>query len=226
MKIKKIAIGLLSFCLILGIIFVFKNFFISVSVKYLPTELKNVIKYTLNKKNEFLINSQNINEKLFNDYNVKFLPETQKLKLNFEKYPLQFIPKSEIGYFQKLVEKKANIYKSFYIDGLDNDRLILTDAIGNSYFVSDINNLDLSLKISNILLMLPSIPEVIDKFSSFSLKNLDSILEEFKNKFRGIYINSSNLINVLKNIIEIVELIKIKGSDKKIYAINLLLALP
>lgn len=53
-------------------------------------------------------------------------------------------------------------------------------------------------------------------------KNLDSILEEFKNKFRGIYINSSNLINVLKNIIEIVELIKIKGSDKKIYAINLL----
>ena len=54
------------------------------------------------------------------------------------------------------------------------------------------------------------------------IKNLDSILEEFKNKFRGIYINSSNLINVLKNIIEIVELIKIKGSDKKIYAINLL----
>ena len=53
-------------------------------------------------------------------------------------------------------------------------------------------------------------------------KTLDSILEEFKNKFRGIYINSSNLINVLKNIIEIVELIKIKGSDKKIYAINLL----
>ena len=84
MKIKKIAIGLLSFCLILAIIFVFKNFFISVSVKYLPTELKNVIKFTLNKKNEFLLNTQNINEKLFNDYNVKFLPETQKLKLNFE----------------------------------------------------------------------------------------------------------------------------------------------
>ena len=51
---------------------------------------------------------------------------------------------------------------------------------------------------------------------------LDSILEEFKNKFREVHINSSNLINVLKNIIEIVELIKIKGSDKKIYAINLL----
>lgn len=53
-------------------------------------------------------------------------------------------------------------------------------------------------------------------------KNLDSILEEFKNKFSEVQINSSNLINVLKNIIEIVELIKIKGSDKKIYAINLL----
>jgi hypothetical protein len=53
-------------------------------------------------------------------------------------------------------------------------------------------------------------------------KNLDSILEELKNKFREVHINSSNLINVLKNIIEIVELIKIKGSDKKIYAINLL----
>ena len=145
MKIKKIAIGLLSFCLILAIIFVFKNFFISVSVKYLPTELKNVIKSTLNKKNEFLLNTQNINEKLFNDYNVKFLPETQKLKLNFEKYQLQFIPKSEIGYFQNLVEKKGNSYKSFYIDSLDNDHLILTDSSGNSYFVSDINNLNLSL---------------------------------------------------------------------------------
>lgn len=53
-------------------------------------------------------------------------------------------------------------------------------------------------------------------------KTLDSILEEFKNKFSEVQINSSNLINVLKNIIEIVELIKIKGSDKKIYAINLL----
>ena len=51
---------------------------------------------------------------------------------------------------------------------------------------------------------------------------LDSMLEEFKNKFSEVHINSSNLINVLKNIIEIVELIKIKGSDKKIYAINLL----
>ncbi len=141
MKIKKISIVLLSIILLTIVIILSKNLIISVAVKYLPTEIKNVIKFTINKKNEYIANSKNFNEKLFNDYNVKFLPDTQKIKLNFEKYDLRFLENSEIGYFQKLVEKKQYSYKSFYIDIFDGNNLILTDSTGNSIFIKNFINL-------------------------------------------------------------------------------------
>jgi hypothetical protein len=56
------------------------------------------------------VDNKTNNNRIQNDYNKVFLPETQYVKLDFKKIPLSFLKKSDVGY--------ANVFskKPFYID--------------------------------------------------------------------------------------------------------------
>ena len=73
MKTSKAIIISLSIFLILSTIIISKNQVIAIAIKYLPPQIKAVIKVVISKGNA--------NEKISNDYNEKFLPETQFIKL-------------------------------------------------------------------------------------------------------------------------------------------------
>ena len=138
MKTSKAIIISLSIFLILSTIIISKNQVIAIAIKYLPPQIKAVIKVAISKGNA--------NEKISNDYNEKFLPETQFIKLRFEKFRFDFFSYSEVGYFQKLVKKNNFAYKSFFIDIYNKDFLIITDTLGKSYLIKDLKNLDLEKK--------------------------------------------------------------------------------
>ena len=102
-----------------------------------------------------ILNKNSILEYFENDYNVKFLPKTQFLKLNLEKKRLNFpkllndkkLKKSKISY---------NWYESFYLELLENEILIV-DYLAKIYHVkiddiknNDIKNLDLQSINSNL----------------------------------------------------------------------------
>ena len=131
MKSSKAIILSLAVFLILSTIIIAKNQIISLATKYLPPQVKAVIK--------LMISQNDGNQRLSNDYNDKFLPETQFIKLNFKRLKFDFFSDAEVGYYQKL--KKSNLaYKSFYIDIFDSSSLIITDTFGNSYIIEDLKD--------------------------------------------------------------------------------------
>ena len=134
---KAIIISLLIF-LILSTIFISKNLIIALAVDYLPSQAKAMIKVLIKKGNE--------NERLSNDYNEKFLPDTQITKLKFQKFRFDFFSYAEVGYFQKLAGQSKSPYKSFFIDIFDKNILVITDALGKSYMINSLKNLNLSKK--------------------------------------------------------------------------------
>ena len=83
-------------------------------------------KYVFNKKSKM----ENFN----NDYNEKFLPYTQFEKLNYIKKKIKFEKNliSQNNNLDKSIAYKR--YNSFFID-LFEDKLILTDHLGNVYFI-------------------------------------------------------------------------------------------
>ena len=58
-------------------------------------------------------------KRIKNDYNVKFLPNTQYNKMDFQKIPLEFIKLSNIGYLNTIKRK------TFYIDFYNNNLFIM-----------------------------------------------------------------------------------------------------
>lgn len=85
-------------------------------------------------KHESLLN--NIN----NDYNVKFLPETQFVKLNFIKKKLIF----NKDYYDRSDEKKPISYSSwgtFFLE-LYKSKIIIGDYLGNLYFIDNYQNFE------------------------------------------------------------------------------------
>ena len=67
-----------------------------------------------------------ISENLSNDYNVKFLPETQFLKVNFNIKKITFNDE-----FYSIHPRDTN-FTTFYIDIMD-DQIWLVDYLGNIY---------------------------------------------------------------------------------------------
>ncbi len=134
---KAIIISLLIF-LILSTIFISKNLIIALAVDYLPSQAKAMIKVLINKGSE--------NERLSNDYNEKFLPETQIIKLKFKKFRFDVFSNAEAGYYQKLAGQSKSPYKSFFIDIFNKDILVITDALGKSYMIKNLQNLASSNK--------------------------------------------------------------------------------
>ena len=82
---------------------------------------------------KYLLKDEPVFNKLNNDYNVKFIPFTELIKLDFQKKTLKFDQK----YYEKN-SKVKNIaygkYGSFYLD-LHNENLIITDYVGNNYYL-------------------------------------------------------------------------------------------
>lgn len=85
-----------------------------------------------------------IGNNLFNDYNAKFLPETQLIDLNYESKKIKFdesfqITTDKLEYITKMSDNMQTHFFSFFIDIYKND-LILADYIGNIYLL-DFNEL-------------------------------------------------------------------------------------
>ena len=68
---------------------------------------------------------------LFNDYNTKFLPETQFIDLDFKTFKVEFDKTYKNKYLKK-TDNPKNFFYSFYIE-IINDDLLLTDFNGNIY---------------------------------------------------------------------------------------------
>ena len=84
--------------------------------KILPIKIQTTVK---------LFTEKNYINNLNNDYNVKYLPETQYLELEFKKIKLDFIKQSKSQY--------AGLKKTFFIDILNED-IYITDKLGNIFF--------------------------------------------------------------------------------------------
>tara|TARA_A100001015_G_scaffold175564_1_gene195300 strand:- start:2267 stop:3508 length:1242 start_codon:yes stop_codon:yes gene_type:complete len=113
--------------IVLSTIFIIRDQLKIVVSKYLPTKIKSSIK--------ILINDENFSKRLYNDYNVKFLPDTQFQKVNFSKIKLDFLKEAEANYYQKLVKKSNVGFKTFYIENF-NDKLFVTSAAGETYLLN------------------------------------------------------------------------------------------
>ena len=116
-KYKKIFIFLLSIVLILAVAkFTFqKSAYLKQKAKLLlPFDLITFFKVVTNFDG-------NLFQHYENDYKVKFLPQTQFIKLDFKKYKLDFIKRGNFGGFPFLIDTH-------------NKNLFLTDTSGEIYF--------------------------------------------------------------------------------------------
>ena len=113
---------------LLGFIFIDQNFF----------NLKNKFysKFPNIELRKHVFKNRSIMQNFYNDYNETFLPFTQFEKLNFKKKKILFendlIKKSD-NFDSSIAYKR---YDSFFID-MHNDNLILTDYLGNFYFIKN-----------------------------------------------------------------------------------------
>ena len=129
-KKKKINYIILIFVLTVIIFTVYsKNILIKI-INYLPENFVSIIRVIYNIE----LNSKRIN----NDYNIKFLPETQFINLDFKKIPLNIFSKeNSAGYYDKLISKNLN---TFNIDIWKNYIFIATYE--GKIFYKDINSID------------------------------------------------------------------------------------
>lgn len=150
MKIKKLAIYLLLFT--------------SFTLIYLLNKEK------ISKFNK-IINDKNSVNKLNNNYNVKFLPYTEFLKIDFKKFEIK-----NLTNYQNKYAVNRDLYKTFFFDLFEND-LILGDK-KNNFLILTINS------------------EGIEN-SKILHSNLSKEEELFDLKIKGkkIYISTKNKIN-------------------------------
>lgn len=89
--------------------------------KNLPIKLQVAIKLFIDQ--DYLNN-------LYNDYNVKHIPETQFLDIQFSKIKLDFIEQTKSEY--------AGLKKTFFID-IYKQKILITDKKGNIFFLNKNN---------------------------------------------------------------------------------------
>ena len=177
MKTSKALILLLLVFLILSTIVISKNHIIGLAANYLPLPIKGAIKVFI-KSNGY--------EKVSNDYNSKFLPFTQFTKLKFKKIKINNLSNAEAGYFQKL-KKNSIVYKSFYIDIFNESKIIVTDALGNSYFINNLK--DGNIKQNDLKLIRNNIKplKVLDTFvykRRYAYKSVHTSHHDFFDTYR------------------------------------------
>ncbi len=109
----------------------------------LPLKAKLIIR-NIKKNSQSGHSLFHITNNLFNDYNAKFLPETQLINLNYETKKIKFddsfqTTTDKFEYIIKMPDNTQTHFLSFFIDIYQND-LILADYIGNIYLL-DFNEL-------------------------------------------------------------------------------------
>jgi len=146
---KKLTFYTLSILLILLVSTVF---FIDKNVYGIKDTLKkSILKKYPNLQIELrtnLFNEKSIIENLTNDYNVKFLPETQFLDFTLNKKKIIFN-----NYFNNNHSKSKWWFNSFYIDEFQN-KIILVDYLGGIYHLNKEKLLDTktnNIKPNNII---------------------------------------------------------------------------
>ena len=122
------------------------------SVHYNLFETKDKIyqKYPNLNLRKYLFKEDPVFNRVNNDYNVKFLPNTELIKLNLIKKKVTFTPK----YYTSNIKKKNiayNKYGSFFID-LSEKNIFITDYLGSIHLSSIDNLLDKDKKLESKLL--------------------------------------------------------------------------
>ena len=100
--------------------------------KNLPVRLQVAIK--------IFIDQDYVNN-LYNDYNVKYLPETQFLDVQFSKI--------ELGFVEQIKSEYAGLKKTFFID-IYNQKILITDKKGNIFMLNRENILEKIKQPNNI----------------------------------------------------------------------------
>ena len=112
------------------------------------SSIKNNVysKYPNIELTKYLFKNQSLINNINNDYNVKFLPETEFVKLEFIKKKIEF--KKEYYNPPKNKSISYKTYGTFFIDQHINN-IVVTDFLGNIYIIN--NNDDLLNKNKKIL---------------------------------------------------------------------------
>tara|TARA_E500000178_G_scaffold178947_1_gene177593 strand:- start:1264 stop:2550 length:1287 start_codon:yes stop_codon:yes gene_type:complete len=132
---KKIFYFITFFFIILFIIIKYNFLNISeIIFQNLPIKSKVIVR-TLKKNDN---NFWSITNNLFNDYNEKFIPETQQINLKVKRKKLIFnesfeIDKPKIEFIVKKKDSQMTHFFSYFFDDTDN-QLVISDYIGNIYF--------------------------------------------------------------------------------------------
>ena len=137
-KTKKIYFLITIFFLIFVILFLNLRSISSIVKPYIPDNLYKISSFIVNNKVGIL--------KISNDYNVKFLPETQTINLELVKHKLDFDEKTISGYYS------PEITSTFYIEQFQEYLLFITKSgqikylKKNHLYNSKKNNLNTKIK--------------------------------------------------------------------------------
>ena len=205
MKILKFSICLLVLFFGLSIAFSKyipgKQFLINFIYKSLPKNLYSVV--------SVVYNNNKSTKRLNNDYNEKFLPETQFLSLKYKIIPVENLKINEAGYAKNLKVKNV---KTFYLDSYNN-KIILKSKYGADFFykkISDLEKKEIKLKKIESNLKDKRILDILvnDKIiyvSAVNIKNNCEILNLYKAdinleslKFKDIF-NSSECVSLIQS---------------------------
>jgi len=110
----------------------------------LKIEEKIVKKYPNLRFTKYLFKKESLLNNINNDYNVKFLPNTEFVKLNFQKKKISFKDK----YYSPPKDKSVayTSYGTFFFE-IFEDKILVVDFLGNIYFL---NNLTASNSTKNL----------------------------------------------------------------------------
>lgn len=95
---------------------------------YLPSKVKTILK--------IIIKDSNYTKRFYNDYNTKFLPDTQFADINFKRIKLTFLSQGEANYFQNLNKQKIG-YIPFFIEAINKNEILITDTKANFYTLNE-----------------------------------------------------------------------------------------
>ena len=131
-----------------------------------------------------LFSKKSIIKNIDNDYNIKFIPKTQFLELDFKKKKINFPQSDNLNALEEN-KIKYNWYKSFYLELLENSVLIV-DYLGQIYKikVKDIKN----NKLKNL-----DVKKINSNLSA--VKVLDTLIHE-----ENLYVSFIGLKNSCKNL--------------------------
>ena len=180
MKILKYSLWFILLIFALSIIFIKyipgKQTLIDIVYNSLPKNLYSLV--------SVIYNNDKSTKRLNNDYNEKFLPETQYINLQYKTFPIKKLSANEAGYAKNLKVKNV---KTFYIDSYE-DKIIIKSKYGNNFLFKNIVDLKLNDKQFNEIktnLAEKRILDILirDKFlyvSSVNSKNNCEVLNLYK----------------------------------------------